>query len=63
MDFREAREIVQAHSLLWYWVVRELGVTMISLARRPDISVTTIGKSVIQREKLAQAKKYSLIDK
>ena len=57
------REIVQARSLLCYWAVRELGVTMISLSRRLDLSVTAIGKAVIRGEKLAKAKKYSLIDK
>jgi len=57
------REIVQARSLLCYWAVRELGVTMISLSRRLDLSVTAIGKAVIRGEKLAKANKYSLMDK
>jgi len=57
------REIVQARSLLCYWAVRELGVTMISLSRRLDLSVTAISKAVIRGERLAKANKYSLIDK
>jgi len=57
------REIVKARSLLCYWAVRELGVTMISLSRRLDLSVTAIGKAVIRGEGLAKANKYSLIDK
>ena len=57
------REIVQARSLLCYWAVRDLGVPMISLSRRLDISVTAISKSVIRGEKIAKAKKYSLIAK
>jgi hypothetical protein len=58
----EQRETVQARSLFFYWAVRELGVTMVSLSRRLDLSVTAIGKSVIRGEKLAKAKKFSLID-
>ena len=61
--FGRRRDIVQARSLLCYWAVRELGVTMISLSRRLDQSVTAIGKAVTRGEKLAKANKYSLIDK
>ena len=57
------REIVQARSLFCYWAVRELGLTMISLSRRLDQSVTAVGKSVIRGEKLAKANKYLLFDK
>ncbi|MBU1180974.1 MAG: transposase [Pseudomonadota bacterium] len=56
------RDIVQARSLLCYWAVRELGVTMILLARRLDQSVTAVGKSVIRGEKLAKANNYLLLD-
>jgi putative transposase len=57
------REIVQARSLLCYWAVRELGVTMISLSRRLDLTVTAISKAVIRGERLAKAHNYSLTDK
>ena len=57
------REIVHARSLLCYWAVRELGITVISLSRRLDQSVTAVGKAVICGEKLAKANKYSLFDK
>jgi len=57
------RETVRARSLLCYWSVRELGVTMTSLSRRLKISVQAIGKSVVRGEKLAKAHKYSLIGK
>jgi len=60
--FGRRRDIVQARSLLCYWAVRELGVTMISLSRRLDLSVTAIGKAVTRGEKLAKAKRYMLID-
>jgi len=57
------REIVQARSLLCYWAVRELGVTMTSLARWMDQSVTAVGKAVIRGEKLVMANKYLLFNK
>jgi len=57
------RETVHARSLLCYWAVRKLGVTMISLSPLLNISVQAIGKSVIRGEKLAKAKRYSLIGK
>ena len=57
------RETVRARSLLCYWSVRELGVTMTSLSRRLKISVQAIGKSVVRGEKLAKANKDSLIGK
>ena len=53
--------IVEARSLLCYWVVRELGITMSSLARKLKISVPAVSKSAIRGEKLAKAKKYSLV--
>ncbi|MDQ1331443.1 MAG: REP-associated tyrosine transposase [Thermodesulfobacteriota bacterium] len=57
------REIVQARSLLCYWAVKELGVTMVSLARRLEQSVAAVAKSVIRGEKLATEYNYSLIKK
>ena len=57
------REIVQARSLLCYWAVRELGITMVSLARRLDQSVTAVGKAVIRGEKLAKENNYLLLEK
>ena len=59
----KSRDIVQARSLLCYWAVRELGVTMTFLARLLDKSVTAIGKAVIRGEKLAKANNYLLSDK
>jgi len=57
------REVVKARSLLCYWAVRELGITMTSLSRRLNISVQAIGKSVVRGENIAKAKKYSLTDR
>ena len=56
------RHIVEARSLLCYWSVRELGITMSSLARKLQISVPAVSKSVIRGEKLAKAGKYALIE-
>ena len=57
------REIVQARSLLCYWAVRELGITMVSLSRQLDQSVTAVGKAVIRGEKLARENNYLLLEK
>lgn len=54
------RHIVEARSLLCYWAVRELGITMSSIARRLNISVPAVSKATIRGEKLAKAGKYSL---
>ena len=50
------QETVRARSLLCYWAVRKLGVTMTSLSKLLNISVQAIGKSVIRGENLAKAK-------
>ncbi len=42
------RQTVHARSLLCYWAVRELGLSMTSLARKLKISVPAVGKSVIR---------------
>ena len=55
------RHIVDTRSLLCYWAVRELGITMSSLARKLKISVPAVSKSAIRGEKLAKDRKYSLV--
>ena len=55
------RHIVDARSLLCYWAVREMGITMSPLARKLNISVPAVSKSTIRGEKLAKAGKYSLV--
>ena len=54
------RHIVEARSLLCYWAVREVGITMSSIARRLNISVPAVSKSTIRGEKLAKDGKYLL---
>ncbi|MCK4485526.1 MAG: transposase, partial [Desulfobacterales bacterium] len=39
------RHFVEARSLLCYWAVRKLGITMSSLARKLKISVPAVSKS------------------
>ncbi|MEA2038756.1 MAG: transposase, partial [Thermodesulfobacteriota bacterium] len=55
------RHIVYARSLLCYWAVREMGITMSSLALKLNISVSAVSKSTIRGQKLAKAGKYSLM--
>ncbi|MCP4612672.1 MAG: hypothetical protein GY845_28565 [Planctomycetes bacterium] len=54
------RQTVRARSLLCFWAVRELGLSMTSMARKLKISVPAVGKSVIRGETLAKEKKYTL---
>ncbi len=54
------RAIVRARSLLCYWSVRELGVTMTSLSRRLGITPAAVGQSVVRGERLAEKRGYSL---
>jgi REP-associated tyrosine transposase len=52
------RHIVEARSLLCYWAVRELGVSMTSLAKRLELSVAAITQSVERGESLKEEKSY-----
>jgi len=55
------RRIVEARSLLCYWAVRELGVSMSSLAVRLGISIPAISGSVTRGQMIAKEKGISLI--
>lgn len=52
--------IVNARSLLCYWAVRELGVSMSSLSRRLGISLPAISKSVVRGKQIAGDHEYKL---
>ena len=52
------RHTVQARSLLCYWAVRDLGVSMTSLANRLKLSVAAITQSVERGERLKEEKPY-----
>jgi lambda repressor-like predicted transcriptional regulator len=57
------RRIVKARSLLCYWAVRELGISMASLSRRLHISSAAVSQSVQRGENLAKENHYHLIHK
>ena len=54
------RRRVQARSLLCYWAVRELGISMAALSRELGLSLSGISLSVKRGEKIAQEKAYTL---
>ena len=56
------QRIVEARSLLCYWAVRELGVTMSFLARRLRISVPAVSLSVTRGRRIAETKGILLLD-
>jgi REP element-mobilizing transposase RayT len=55
------RSTVAARSLLCYWSVRQLGLSMSSLAQRLGISPTAVSQSVIRGEVLADRGGYNLL--
>jgi len=54
------QKTVAARSLLCYWSVRQLGVSMSSLAQRLEISPAAVSQSVIRGEELANKNGYGL---
>ncbi len=68
----EAREIVtagkqplrvQARSLLCYWAVRELGLSVTSVATRLGLTQPAASRAVQRGERLVQEQNYSLNDR
>ena len=55
------RKRVEARSLICYWSVRELGISMAELSRRFKLSIAGVSLSVKRGEKIAQDRRYSLI--
>lgn len=55
-------EKVQARSLLCYWAVRELGVSVSEMAKELNISLPAVSKSVLRGEKIAINCRYRLIE-
>jgi len=54
-------QVVRARSLLCFWAVRELGVSMTEMAQRFEMSVPAISKSVKRGAEIAHDGKFSLI--
>ena len=52
--------IVKARSLLCYWAVRELGISMALLSKKLNISIPAVSKSVVRGEKIARKMNYKL---
>lgn len=52
------KQLVTARSLLCFWAVRELGLSMTSLARRFNISTVAVSKSVKRGEEIAKERGY-----
>jgi putative transposase len=55
------RRLVIARSLLCFWAVRELGVSMASLARKLSISTVAVSKSVQRGAEIVKKEGYQLI--
>jgi hypothetical protein len=53
---------VKARSLLCYWAVRGLGMSLTELSRRLDLCPAAISKSVVRGESIAKEEGLSLID-
>jgi len=53
---------VKARSLLCYWAVRELGVSLTDLAREFELSVSGVGYAVERGERIACENNYRLIE-
>jgi len=56
----KSRRLVAARSLICYWAVRELGMTMASMARWFSISIAAVGKAVHRGGEIARAKGFEL---
>ena len=56
-------ETVRARSLLSFWAVRELGITMTELAVRLGLTQTAVSISVKRGEKLVKESAYRLLNK
>jgi putative transposase len=54
------QRVVDARSLLCYWAVRELGLSMASLSRKLELSVPSISDSVKRGQKLSEEKGFNL---
>ena len=56
------RKRVKARSLLCYWAVRELGMSMVKLSRRCNLSLAGVSLSVKRGEMIAKSEGFSLLD-
>ncbi len=54
------KEIVRARSLLCFWAVRELGMSMAAMARRLNISIVAVSKSVARGAEIVKKDGFTL---
>jgi putative transposase len=54
------RDRVKAKDLVCYWAVNELGMSMVDVSRRFDITPAAVGYSVQRGEKMARLEGYQL---
>ena len=57
----KSRRRVAARSLLCFWAVRELGLSMTELSKRLKLSLSGISQSVIRGEKIAEVRGVELL--
>ena len=58
----KSRRRVAARSLLCFWAVRELGMSMTDLSRRLNLSLTGVSQSVMRGEKTAEDNGFKLLE-
>ena len=58
----KSRRRVAARSLLCYWAVRELGISMTEMCRRLNLSLSGVSQSVIRGERIADESGFELLE-
>jgi putative transposase len=58
----KSRRRVAARSLLCFWAVREVGISMTELSRRLELSLSGVSQSVTRGEKIARINCFELLD-
>ena len=56
------KKLVEARSLLCFWAVRELGISMTAVAPRFSLTDVAIGYAVARGQKIAREKGYVMVE-
>ena len=59
--YLQAAHKVQARSLVWFWAMRELGMSMVQLSKRLKTSRPTVSQSGTRSEKNVKENKLRLL--
>ena len=59
----KSRRRVAARSLLCFWAVRELGISMAEMSRRLNLSLSGVSQLVVRGEKRADESGFELLEK